>query len=144
MRFVNCKSITDEGFSSEAARKLRKLDKLDISHCNLTKSSLEAIEQCCPLLKSLEYKRRAITDFYSCKDMAFVIAEMMSGLCHLDINGYKLTDIGLLTILRRCHYLKLSESLKKRCIYIRSMFCNFQFILTMKPCIEVLCIICNS
>lgn len=61
--------------------------------------------------------------------MAFVIgiAETMPGLCYLDIKGHELSDVGLLAILdkcpllksldiRRCRYLKLNESLEKRCI----------------------------
>jgi len=46
-----------------------------------------------------------------------LLSQTMFCLYHLDINGHKLTDIGSLAILRRCNYLKLSESLKTRYVY---------------------------
>jgi hypothetical protein len=115
-------------------RKLPRLEKLDISNCcQLTKLSLEAIGQSCPLLKFFKYARFQVFE-EPCDDLAFAIAETMSGLYHLDINAHELTDVGLLAILDKCHHLKslyvhhcdyldLSESLKKRCI---DQLCEFQ------------------
>jgi len=58
--------------------------------------------------------------------MAFVIAETMSKLCHLNMKGIVVTDDGILSILdgcplletlyiRGCYNYGLSESLRKIC-----------------------------
>ncbi|GAU42086.1 hypothetical protein TSUD_134700 [Trifolium subterraneum] len=99
IRFVDCLQISDEGFI-EAVKKLPQLETIYISESKLTKP---------------------------CDDLAFIIAETMSGLNHLDIKGGNLTNVGLISILdkcpllkyldiRLCPFLNLSESLEKRCI----------------------------
>jgi hypothetical protein len=126
MRLEICESISDEVFS-EAVRKLPLLEKLDISHSRVTKIALEAIGRSCPRLKWLKYESYGHEFCDRCDDKVFAIAETMSGLRHLDINGHELANVGLLAILDKCtllkslylhycYYLDLSESLKKRCI----------------------------
>ncbi|PRQ29574.1 putative F-box domain, leucine-rich repeat domain, L domain-containing protein [Rosa chinensis] len=52
LRFVNCTSLTDEGFS-EVASKLPLLEDLDISKCdNISSKSLQVVTCSFPLLKS--------------------------------------------------------------------------------------------
>lgn len=105
------------------------LEAVNISPWNLSKDSLEVVGQCCPLLTTIalvrswwEYLWDDIHD-----DEAFVIAKTMVGLRHLNIQGNKLSNAGLLAILagcphlefldiRRCYNLQLDESLKKKCI----------------------------
>jgi hypothetical protein len=57
--------------------------------------------------------------------MAFLIAETMPGLRHLDMKGHKLTEHGVLAIIDKCSLLEsldisdchyLNEDLEKRCI----------------------------
>ncbi|WJX38882.1 hypothetical protein P8452_26498 [Trifolium repens] len=126
IRLVGCQQISDEGFI-EAVKNFPQLEAIHISESRLTKVSLEAIGQSCPLLKSLKYESVDFNCLEPCDDSAFVIAETMSGLIHLDIKGGNLTNVGLLAILdkccllksldiRLCPFLNLSESLEKRCI----------------------------
>jgi F-box/leucine-rich repeat protein 2/20 len=126
IRLVGCQQISDEGFI-EAVKNFPQLEAIHISESRLTKVSLEAIGQSCPLLKSLKYESVDFICFEPCDDFAFVIAETMSGLIHLDIKGGSLSNVGLLAILdkctllksldiRLCPFLNLSESLEKRCI----------------------------
>jgi len=123
MRLVNCSKITDEGFT-KAVRKLPQLEKVDISHCHLTDVSLKALGRSCPLLKSLKYCSWSLDSCDSDK-MAFVIAETMPGLHHLDMKGHELTELGVLAIIDSCPLLEsleisdchyLNEDLEKRCI----------------------------
>jgi hypothetical protein len=125
MRFVDYYVVSDEGFS-EAVRKLPLLEKLDISRTKLTEVSIAVLGRSCPLLKLLKFSR-VLYDFKPCDDLALVIADTMTNLCHLDLNGDYLTNVGLLAILdtcpflksldiRHCRYLELSESLERRCI----------------------------
>ena len=48
--------LSDKGFI-DAVRKLPQLEEVDISWCNLTKDSLEALGRSCPLLKVLKFER---------------------------------------------------------------------------------------
>jgi F-box/leucine-rich repeat protein 2/20 len=125
--FVNCRRITDKGFS-EAVRKLPQLEDVDISFCDLLKCSLDVLGRSCPLLKSVKFVTIGLEYFgYEHNDEeAFVIAETMPGLCHLNIRGNMLTNVGLLAILdgcplleslniAECINLRLSEGLRKRC-----------------------------
>lgn len=133
MRFVDCYKISDELFS-EVARRFPQLEKVDISLCCITPVSLEVLGRSCPLLKSLEFVKWkpfqfGQSRFVYCKSddrVALAIAETMSGLCHLGLSGHEFTNVGLHAILdkcpllksldiRGCHYLELSDSLKKRC-----------------------------
>lgn len=120
--------LSDKGFI-DAVRKLPQLEEVDISWCNLSMDSLEALGRSCPLLKVLKFDRAE--EYYIAFDddddaEALIIAETMSRLSHLDIKGINLTDVGLLAILdgcpllqyldiEECSILDLSESLKKRC-----------------------------
>jgi len=127
MRFADCYEISDEGFS-EVARKVPLLEKLDITGTKITAVSIAVLGRSCPLLKSLKLEfSGGLPDFWPCDDLALVIADTMTNLRHLDIDGDNLTNVGLLAILdkcpfleslrlERCLYLKLSESLEKRCI----------------------------
>ncbi|KAJ1440415.1 Leucine-rich repeat domain superfamily [Sesbania bispinosa] len=95
---------------------------------SLSVASLEAIGQCCPLLKVLKFNSKKILKGFECNnDVAFAIAKTMPKLCHLHLLGNKLSNVGLLAILdgcpllesldlRKCFYLDLSGSLWKiRC-----------------------------
>lgn len=125
MRLVNCLGITEKGLI-EVIEKLPLLEDLEISSGNLSKDSIEVIGRCCPLLKSLKYSR-AFRSYVKCDDdEAFAIAKTMPGLCHLNISGNELTNVGLVAILdgcpplesldlRDCNHLDLSGSLGERC-----------------------------
>jgi F-box/leucine-rich repeat protein 2/20 len=127
MRLVECLDISDQGFS-EAVRKLSRLEELDISLCNLSKYSIEAIGISCPLLKSFKCERDYWCPYiFGADDDALIISETMPRLSRLEIKGNKLTNDGLLAILdgcslleyldiQNCYNLNLSESLKKRCL----------------------------
>ncbi|RHN68946.1 putative leucine-rich repeat domain, L domain-containing protein [Medicago truncatula] len=104
MRLVNCWGMTNKGFS-EALRKLPLLEKVDISHSYLTEVSLEALGRSCPLLKSLKFSVGWFASRESDK-MAFVIAETMPGLCHLDMKGHKLSELRVLAIIDKCPLLE--------------------------------------
>ncbi|CAK8566642.1 unnamed protein product [Lathyrus sativus] len=125
MRLFFCRKISDKRFG-DTVRRLPRLEKLDISHTNVSIDSLEAIGRSCPLLKSLKFSRMIFMVNECDDDVAFVIAETMSGLCHLDIEGYRFTNDGLLAIIDGCPLLEsldiiacdildLSRCLKTRC-----------------------------
>jgi F-box/leucine-rich repeat protein 2/20 len=127
LRLLDCQQISDKGFS-EAVRKLPQLEDVDISFCDLLKCSLDVLGRSCPLLKSLKFVTIGLEYFgYEHNDEeAFVIAETMPGLRHLNIRGNMLTNVGLLAILdgcplleslniAECINLRLSEGLRKRC-----------------------------
>jgi F-box/leucine-rich repeat protein 2/20 len=126
MRLVECLDISDQGFS-EAVRKLSRLEELDISLCNLSKYSIEAIGISCPLLKSFNSERDWSPCNFGADDDALIISETMPKLSRLEIKGNRLSNDGLLAILdgcplleyldiQKCYNLNLSESLKKRCL----------------------------
>jgi F-box/leucine-rich repeat protein 2/20 len=126
MRLVECLDISDQGFS-EAVRKLSRLEELDISLCNLSKYSIEAIGISCPLLKSFKCERDWSPYILGADDDALIISETMPKLSRLEIKGNRLSNDGLLAILdgcplleyldiQKCYNLNLSESLKKRCL----------------------------
>jgi len=124
MRLVSCWRITDKGFS-EAVRKLPRLEEVNISLCNISEVSLEALGRSCPLLKSLEYDGWFSTSSCNSDKIPLAIAETMPGLCHLDMRGHELSELGVLAIIDKCPLLEsldisdchyLSEDLKKRCI----------------------------
>ncbi|KAK7247347.1 hypothetical protein RIF29_42228 [Crotalaria pallida] len=126
LRLLSCWDISEEGMS-EVAKKLPLLEDLDITIGNLSKDALEAIGQCCPLLKSLKFNMQAYKDpNFVFDEEAFAIAKHMPKLCHLQLFGNKLSDDGVLAILdgcprlesldlRRCFNVNLGGSLKKRC-----------------------------
>jgi len=116
--------ITDKGFS-EAVKKLPRLEEVNIPLCNISEVSLEALGLSCTRLKSLEYCSGSSLESSDSDKKVFVIAETMPGLRHLDMEGHKLTELGVLTIIDKCTLLEsldirdclyLSEDLKKRCI----------------------------
>jgi len=120
---MNHSIITDEGFS-EVVRKLPQLEEVLIQSFDTYEVTLKALGRSCPLLKSLQYNSWSLESCDSDK-MAFLIAETMPGLRHLNMNGHKLTDLGVLAIMDKCPLLEsleisyrayLSEDLKKRCI----------------------------
>lgn len=126
MRLVSCLGISDEGLCN-AVRKLPLLEELDISYSKISKVSLEAVGRSCPILKSLNVSRTKFDCFVIEDDEAVVIAETMSGLRHLDIQGSDITNVGLIAILDgcplleslnilECIFLDLSGSLKERCL----------------------------
>ncbi|XP_058752321.1 F-box protein SKIP19-like [Vicia villosa] len=126
VQLLNCLSISDKGFI-EAVRKFSQLEKLDISHCNLSNVSLEVLGRSCTLLKSLIFKRFGSEYQGGDDNEALVISETMTGLCHLDIEGNRLTNVGLLSVLdkcplleyldiQECYNLNLTQDLTKRCL----------------------------
>lgn len=126
LRLVSCNSISDEGLS-EGARNLPLLEELNLSDCSFSKEALEAIGQCCPLLKTLKFNRQGFRRAYrEYNDEALAIAENMPELRHLELFGNKMTDDGLQAILdgcphlesldlRQCFSVKLAGDLGKRC-----------------------------
>ncbi|KAF8104067.1 hypothetical protein N665_0181s0087 [Sinapis alba] len=119
--------ITSEGLM-EAVSKLPLLEDLEVSYCSVSGESLKAVGQSCPNLKTLKknrvgYKRPRD----ECDDVALAIAETMPGLCHLQLFGDRLTDVGLNAILdgcpnlehldlRQCFNVDLVGDLEKRCL----------------------------
>ncbi|PNX83036.1 F-box protein skip19, partial [Trifolium pratense] len=117
-----CVRISDEGWC-EVAKKFPLLEEVGISHGFQCKKSLEVIGQSCPLLKSLTLYGMPLGAMWN--DDAFVIANTMPGLRHLDIRGNRLTNVGLLAILDGCPLLEslniegcdnldITESLRQR------------------------------
>ncbi|MCI07445.1 F-box/LRR-repeat protein, partial [Trifolium medium] len=107
----------------EVAKKFPLLEEVDISNGFQSKKTLEVIGQSCPLLKSLTYYGMLYGITWD--DEAFVIANTMPGLRHLDIHENDLTNVGLLAILdgcplleslniEGCHHLDITESLWQR------------------------------
>jgi F-box/leucine-rich repeat protein 2/20 len=105
------------------------LEELDISFDDDSidddyfEGSLEEIGRCCPLLKSLNFRRMISCEYF---EDAFAIAKTMSGLRHLTLKRIVLSNDQLLAILdgcpllesldmQKCPIFELSESLEKRC-----------------------------
>jgi F-box/leucine-rich repeat protein 2/20 len=107
MRLVHCRRISDVGLSA-AVRNFPQLEDVEISFNILSDVSLEVLGQCCPLLKSLKFARMLLEPCgYGIENMvAFVIAETMPGLRHLNIAANKLTNDGLHAILDACPLLE--------------------------------------
>lgn len=103
------------------------LEELDLSFCSLSKEALEAVGRCCPRLKSLKLNSQICRYLcLECDDEAVAIAENFHELCHLEIFGNKLTNVGLVSILtgcpklesldlRQCFNVDLGDDLDKRC-----------------------------
>jgi len=113
IRLAKCHKISNKVLS-EVVKNFPHLEEIDISGgLYLNAVTIETIGRCCPLLKSLKYRRSY--EIYmpgdSCDDDAFAIAETMPGLRHLKITGNSLTNEGLVAILDRC---PLLESLDLR------------------------------
>ncbi|XP_058781736.1 putative F-box/LRR-repeat protein 23 [Vicia villosa] len=124
LRMVDCWDISNKGFR-EAVSKLSQLEMVDISLSFVTGGSLEVLGRSCPLLKSLKFHLNRGLVFSKSDATAFIIAETMPALCHLDIKRHVLSNVGLLAILDKCHllksldirrcpYLELNDSLEKR------------------------------
>lgn len=92
----------------QVLKKLPLLEELDISDSNITLKSLEVIGKCCPLLKSLKF-RKLFRGEKECDDEAFAIAKTMPKLRHLEINCNDLTNDGLIAILDGCPLLELLD-----------------------------------
>jgi F-box/leucine-rich repeat protein 2/20 len=111
--------------------KFSLLEELDISFDDddddfdddYFEGSLEEIGRCCPLLKSLNFRRMISCEYF---EDAFAIAKTMSGLRHLTLKRIVLSNDQLLAILdgcpllesldmQKCPIFELSESLEKRC-----------------------------
>ncbi|PNX84672.1 hypothetical protein L195_g040735 [Trifolium pratense] len=95
--------ISDEGWC-EVAKKFPLLEEVDISNAFQSKKTLEVIGQSCPLLKSLTYY--GMSYGFTPDDEAFVIANTMPGLRHLNIRGNQLSNVGLIAILDGCPLLE--------------------------------------
>jgi len=92
---------------SEVATKLPLLEELAITHCSLSKEALQAVDRCCPLLKSLKFiRQRYRTPHVECDEETLAIAENMSELPHVQLFGNKLTNDGLQAILDGCPHLE--------------------------------------
>lgn len=108
LRLPYCPFISDEGLRY-VAKKLPLLEELDISYTFLSKESIEAIGQGCPLLKVLKVQMIAfniVKNIVFADVEAFAIAKSMPELRHLYIFGIRLTDKGLLAILDGCPLLE--------------------------------------
>ncbi|XP_020987710.1 putative F-box/LRR-repeat protein 23 [Arachis duranensis] len=122
LRLVQCfHGISDKGLC-EMAEKLPLLEELDITLClEVSSIALEAIGRRCPLLKSFKYNNNA-----GGNKEAFVIAQNMSNLRHLQLFKNYLDNSGLSAILdgcphlesldlRLCCHVKLEGKLRTRC-----------------------------
>ncbi|XP_058757165.1 putative F-box/LRR-repeat protein 23 [Vicia villosa] len=127
LRLACCYSVTDGGFCV-VAEKLSHLEELDISISGgFSPDSLEVIGRFFPQLKTFKFNIQAYRyPHIEYDDDAFAIAQFMSGLCHLQLIGNKMTNDGLLAILggcprlesldiRQCFNINLEGSLGKRC-----------------------------
>src|ERR1044072_4783508 len=95
----------------DIAKKLPLLEELDISLSNLSKNSLEAFGQACPLLKVVKLdmnnsSSRRNTVAYDAEGEAFAIAKTMPGLRHLRFWAKSLSAKCLLAILDGCPLLE--------------------------------------
>ncbi|KAK0580091.1 hypothetical protein LWI29_036159 [Acer saccharum] len=127
LRLVYCDDISDQGLI-DSISKFPLLEELELSYCELSRKSLEAVGRSCPLLKSLKLNRHGQRDpMILCNEEALAIAENMHELRHLQIFGNKLMITGLEAILNGCPHLKsldlrqcfniyLEGNLKKRCL----------------------------
>lgn len=127
LKVAMCYEITSEGLMEEVS-KLHFLEVLEVSYCSVSGESLKVLGKSCPNLKTLKkncvgYKRPRD----ECDDVALAIAETMPGLCHLQLFGDRLTDVGLNAILdgcpnlvhldlRQCFNVNLVGDLEKRCL----------------------------
>ncbi|XP_057432129.1 putative F-box/LRR-repeat protein 23 [Lotus japonicus] len=126
MRLLEGWEISDAQVS-EVVKKLPLLEEFEISFCyDLSKDTLELMGKCCPHLQVLKFNMQE-TKGYECDDEAFAIAKTMPRLRHIQLLGNSLTNEGLLAILDGCPHLesldlrvcsnvKLSGSLKERCL----------------------------
>ncbi|QHO36632.1 hypothetical protein HN51_029912 [Arachis hypogaea] len=124
LRLVQCfYTIFDEGLC-EIAQKLPLLEELEITLCkHVTSVALEAIGQCCPILKSLKFNHN---DYNIDNKDAFAIAQNMPNLRHLQLVNSCLDNDGVSAILdgcrflesldlRWCHNVNLEGRLRKMC-----------------------------
>ncbi|PON71661.1 F-box domain containing protein [Parasponia andersonii] len=118
---------------SEAIAKLPLLEELDLTLCSFSESTLEALGSSCPRLISLKLNRiaRVFKNIDPYKEMklneiAIAIGKNLSGLCHLQLMGDSMINMGLEAILdgcpnletldlHRCLNIDLSENLGERC-----------------------------
>ncbi|KAK6932114.1 F-box domain [Dillenia turbinata] len=105
LRLVSCR-ISDKGLI-DAAKKLPRLEDLEISLCSFTRECLEVVGRCCPGLRTLKYNKRGYRlPLVECDEEALAIAECMPELRYLQLFGNKLTNDGLQAILDGCPHLE--------------------------------------
>ncbi|CAH8383827.1 unnamed protein product [Eruca vesicaria subsp. sativa] len=129
LRISFCYQVTDKGFIAAVSR-LPLLEELEVSYCSLSEECrLRVVGQSCPNLKTfkknsfgLRGPRHEFDDV-----VALAIAETMPRLCHLELVGDTLTDVGLNAILdgcpnlehldiHECFNVELVGDLETRCI----------------------------
>ncbi|CAH8384009.1 unnamed protein product [Eruca vesicaria subsp. sativa] len=129
LRISFCYQVTDGGLVAAVSR-LPLLEELEVSHCSLSEECrLRVVGQSCPNLKTFKKNgsgfrgpRHEFDDVF-----ALAIAETMPRLCHLELVGDRLSDVGLKAILNgcpnlehldlhKCFNVELVGDLETRCI----------------------------
>ncbi|KAL8091079.1 hypothetical protein AgCh_040256 [Apium graveolens] len=105
LNLASCK-ITPEGLSP-MVKTLPLLDELHLYCICITKQAIQAIGRCCPQLKTFRLNYQGKKELYFPYDEnAKAIAENMSGICHLQLFGNRITRDGLLAIVDNCSRLE--------------------------------------
>ena len=122
LRLVRCYDVSDEGLI-EAIKKLPVLEELDLTLCEISGEPLKALGRSCPHLKSLKVNCQAyrsslidLDEEVEFNDQVIAIGENLPGLCHLQLIGNTMTNMGLEAILNGCPNLKSLDL--RRCLNI--------------------------
>ncbi|XP_030479836.1 F-box protein SKIP19 [Cannabis sativa] len=133
LRFASCSDLSDEGLI-EAIGKLPLLEELDLTHCEISETVIEALGRCCPHLKTLKLYTEAYARsnyFFLDQEIDFnnvviAISKNLPELRHLQLIGSWMNNLGLQAILdgccklesldlRRCLNINLKGDLGRRC-----------------------------
>ncbi|CAK9142851.1 unnamed protein product [Ilex paraguariensis] len=138
LRLVSCGKLSTERLNV-VVEKLPLLEEFHLYYTYIDKEAIETIGCCCPLLKSFTYNQKWIIKNYKYRDdtlndndEALAIAKNIPGLRHLQLEGNRMTNIGLQALLDGCPHLdslvleqclniNLNGDVGKRCSKIKDM-----------------------
>ncbi|PON71649.1 F-box domain containing protein [Parasponia andersonii] len=138
LRLASCYEVSDEGLI-HAIEKLPLLEELDLTLCSFSAEPLNALGRSGPHLKSLKLNCQAyrLSNVFPHEELDFnkdviAIGKNLPGLCHLQLIGNSMTNIGLEAILdgctnlesldlRRCININLKGNLGKKCAEIKHL-----------------------
>ncbi|CAM8994741.1 hypothetical protein QQ045_008055 [Rhodiola kirilowii] len=102
LRLVSCHCVTADVLK-ETASKFPYLEELEVQSTPFSTAAVEAVGRSCPRMKSLKSNALGYSPQQAHHDdVAYVIAETMPQLCHLQLVGNKMTNGGLKVILDGC------------------------------------------